>query len=274
MAHAALALALAHATLTLALAALTLLAALLPAKTLLTRPIRWLIGHMEISSDCVSHPPIGWKLIELGFVPDAKLRLLRSQSFRKQLAMEWRMPDLTARKIAYMGYTGPIDSEGVGRIAAALNNAVNDRFDEVQLSFSSLGGYVSDGIYLYNHIRGLPLNTVIHNTGSVSSIAVAVFVAGGERYCSPHAMFMIHPTVMPSQEGMTSERLQSSLNAALADDARTENILRDRAAIPGEILVARRFKDVYITPKEAVIYGLVHAVKDFVLPQGSKIIQI
>jgi len=184
------------------------------------------------------------------------------------------MPDLARRKIAYMGYTGSIDSEGVGRIAAALNNAVNDRYDEVQLSFSSLGGYVSDGIYLYNHIRGLPISMVIHNTGSVSSIAVAVFVAGGERYCSPHAMFMIHPTVMPSQEGMTSERLQSSLNAALADDARTENILRDRAAIPGEILVARRFKDVYITPKEAVIYGLVHAVKDFVLPQGYKIIQI
>ena len=184
------------------------------------------------------------------------------------------MPDLKKRKIAYMGYTGPIDSEGVGRIAAALNNAVNDRFDEVQLSFSSLGGYVSDGIYLYNHIRGLPINTVIHNTGSVSSIAVAVFVAGAERYCSPHAMFMIHPTVMPSQEGMTSERLQSSLNAALADDARTENILRERAAIPGEILVARRFKDVYITPKEAVIYGLVHAVKDFVLPEGYRIIQI
>jgi ATP-dependent Clp protease protease subunit len=184
------------------------------------------------------------------------------------------MPDLAGRKIAYLGYTGAIDSHGVGRIAGALNNAVNGSFDEAQLSFSSLGGYVSDGIYLYNHIRALPINVVIHNTGSVSSIAVAVFVAAHERYCSPHAMFMIHPTVMPSQEGMTSERLQSSLNAALADDTRTESILRERAAIPEEILVARRFKDVYVTPKEAVIYGLVHAVKNFALPKGHQIIQI
>jgi ATP-dependent Clp protease protease subunit len=184
------------------------------------------------------------------------------------------MPDLAGRKIAYLGYTGPIDSKGVGRIAAALNTAVNNACDEAQLSFSSLGGYVSDGIYLYNHIRSLPLNVVIHNTGSVSSIAVAVFVAAHERYCSPHAMFMIHPTVMPSQEGMTSERLQSSLNAALADDTRTENILRERAAVPEEILVARRFKDVYISPKEAMIYGLVHAVKDFTLPKGHQISQI
>jgi ATP-dependent Clp protease protease subunit len=184
------------------------------------------------------------------------------------------MPDLAGRKVAYLGYTGQIDSDGVGRIAAALNRAVNASVDEVQLCFSSLGGYVSDGIYLYNHIRGLPINMVIHNIGSVSSIAVAVFVAAHERYCSPYAMFMIHPTVMPSQEGMTSERLQSSLNAALADDTRTENILRERAAIPEEILVARRFKDVYITPKEAVIYGLVHGVKEFSLPKGLEIRQI
>jgi ATP-dependent Clp protease protease subunit len=191
-------------------------------------------------------------------------------------AAQWAngMPDLAGRKIAYLGYTGAIDSDGVSRIAAAINNAVNNSFDEVNLCFSSLGGYVSDGIYLYNHIRGLPLNVVIHNVGSVSSIAVAVFVAAHERYCSPYAMFMIHPTVMPSQEGMTSERLQSSLNAALADDTRTENILRERAAIPEEILVARRFKDVYITPKEAVIYGLVHGVKEFSLPRGNQISQV
>ena len=33
-------------------------------------------------------------------------------------------------------------------------------------------------------------------------------------------------------------------------------------------------KKSYITPKEAVIYGLVHAVKEFKLPHGHKITQI
>jgi ATP-dependent protease ClpP protease subunit len=79
---------------------------------------------------------------------------------------------------------------------------------------------------------------------------------------------------MSSKEGMSAQRLQSSLDSALADDRRTENILRERAAIPEEILTARRFKDVYITPKEAVIYGLVHGVKEFELPKGNQIIQI
>jgi ATP-dependent Clp protease protease subunit len=139
---------------------------------------------------------------------------------------------------------------------------------------SSYGGYVSDGMFLYNHIRGLPLRVVAHNTGSVTSIAVAVFLAAEERFCSSLGMFMIHPTVISSKDGMTAQRLQSSLDSALADDRRTENILRERAAIPEELLTARRFKDVYITPHEAVIYGLVHAVKEFELPGGEEIVQI
>jgi len=184
------------------------------------------------------------------------------------------MAELNGRRIAYYGYTGAIDSTGASRVAAALNAAVRERCHEVQLCISSYGGYVSDGMFLYNHIRGLPLRVVTHNTGSVTSIAVAVFLAAEERYCSSLGMFMIHPTVMASKEGMSAQRLQSSLDSALADDRRTESILRERAAIPEEILTARRFKDVYITPHEAVIYGLVHAVKEFALPEGEEIVQI
>jgi ATP-dependent Clp protease, protease subunit len=202
------------------------------------------------------------------------LREDRFQTAPARKQRDLRMPQRSGRKIAYYGYTGAIDSTGASRVAASLNHAVKERCDEVQLCISSFGGYVSDGMFLYNHIRGLPLRVVTHNTGSVTSIAVAVFLAAEERYCSALGMFMIHPTVISSKDGMTAQRLQSSLDSALADDRRTENILRERAAIPEEILTARRFTDVYITPHEAVIYGLVHAVKEFELPEGEEIVQI
>ncbi|MGZ8362776.1 MAG: ATP-dependent Clp protease proteolytic subunit [Caulobacteraceae bacterium] len=184
------------------------------------------------------------------------------------------MADLAGEKIAYFGYSGHIEPGGVSRIAAALNSAANNAYDEVHLCFSSMGGYVADGIYLYNHIRSLPLKVVAHNIGSVSSIAVAVFVAAEERYCSSHAMFMIHPTAFPTLEGMTAERLKSGLDAALADDNRTENILRERTSIPEDVLASRRFCDVHITPDDAANYGLVQGVREFTLPRGQQIIQI
>src|SRR5690606_20615849 len=125
------------------------------------------------------------------------------------------MIDPAAPAAAYFGFTGMIEPGGVGRIAGALNSAVNSGIATVHLSFSSNGGYVADGIYLHNHIRALPLHLVIYNTGSVGSIAVSVFLAAHERYCSRHAMFMIHPTTM-SAESMSARRLQSALDAALA----------------------------------------------------------
>jgi ATP-dependent Clp protease protease subunit len=175
---------------------------------------------------------------------------------------------------AYFGFTGVIEPGGVGRIAGALNAAVNSGVTEVHLAFSSNGGYVADGIYLHNHIRALPLRLAIYNTGSVGSIAVSVFLAASERYCSRHAMFMIHPTTMGSAEGMSARRLQSTLDAALADDDRTDDILRQYSSIPDEVLAARRYSEVHIAPSQAVEFGFVQAVREFALPQGQQIVQI
>lgn len=175
---------------------------------------------------------------------------------------------------AYFGFTGVIEPGGVSRIAGALNAAVNSGVAEVHLAFSSNGGYVADGIYLHNHIRALPLRLAIYNTGSVGSIAVSAFLAAAERYCSQHAMFMIHPTTMGSAEGMSARRLQSTLDAALADDDRTDNILRKYSAIPEDVLANRRHSEVHIAPRQAVEFGLVQAVREFTLPQGQQIVQI
>jgi ATP-dependent Clp protease protease subunit len=173
----------------------------------------------------------------------------------------------------YFGYTGMIEPGGASRLAGALNSAVNSGAGTVHLAFSSNGGYVADGIYLHNHIRALPLHLVIYNTGSVSSIAVSVFLAAAERYCSSHAMFMIHPTTMGSAE-MSARRLQSALDAALADDDRTDDILRQYSAIPDDVLAARRHSEVHISPRQAIEFGLVQGVREFALPKGQQIVQV
>ena len=91
------------------------------------------------------------------------------------------MPDLAGKKTAYYGFTGVIEPGSVTRIASAFNHSVNNGFDEIYLCFSSTGGFVADGIYLYNHIRALPIKTIIHNVGTVASIATAIYVAASER---------------------------------------------------------------------------------------------
>ena len=142
------------------------------------------------------------------------------------------MGDGVKMKTAYYGFTGIIDSGSVTRITSAFNLAVNNGYEEICMCLSSTGGFIADGIYLYNHIRSLPIKAIFHNTGTVASIATAVYVGAEERYCSEHGIFLIHPTEMPAQEYMRAERLQANLTAALAEDKRTEDILRQRATIP------------------------------------------
>lgn len=79
---------------------------------------------------------------------------------------------------------------------------------------------------------------------------------------------------MPNQEALSAERLQSSLDAALSEDQRTEDILRDRTSMPDSVLRARRLKDIHISPEEAVEFGLVSEIKEFSLPGGHEILQI
>ena len=85
----------------------------------------------------------------------------------------------TAPAVAYFGFTGVLESSSVTRICAALNHAVNNKASSVCLTFSSLGGHTADGIYLYNHIRSMPIPVTIHAMGNIASVAVAASVRSG-----------------------------------------------------------------------------------------------
>jgi len=182
------------------------------------------------------------------------------------------MPDLVGPKTLYMGYCGPIDTPGVGRIASAFNEAVNQQFDAVHMTFTSNGGFVSDGIYLYNHIRSLPLAVTIHNSGMVASIAASIFVAAERRTACSNAMFMIHP--VHTQANGAHAALRSTLESAIADEERIDAILKERAAIPDDVLDQRRSVDLFFAAQKALEYGLIHEVTDFTLPAGNQIFNI
>ncbi len=174
----------------------------------------------------------------------------------------------------YCGFSGAIDPNSVQRIAAAFNHAVNQKFSEIYCCFSSNGGTVSDGLFLHNHIRGLPISTTVHNTGVVASVAAMIYIAADQRWCTKYGSFLLHPTTIPTNPDMAAESLKNALDAALAADQCTHDILRDRARIPDNILERRRFTDVIITPKQALEFGIVHRIDEFSLPNGIEIFQI
>ncbi len=163
---------------------------------------------------------------------------------------------------AYLGYIGSIESDGVGNIAAALNAAMNEGYEEVYLSMSSPGGMMDDGFFLYNYIRSLPIKVIAHNIGAIRSTAVVIFLSAMERYCSKRSLFMTHTSRIPGLE----ERPEMEL----VERNRHTTFLREHTNLPDDLLN----RDAVITPEQALEYGIVNGIKELSIPKGSKVFQI
>ena len=60
------------------------------------------------------------------------------------------------------------------------------------------------GLSAYNYFKGLPVSIITHNFGSVDSIGVVLFCAGGKKFSVPQARFLLHSI----SAGFRNERLE------------------------------------------------------------------
>jgi ATP-dependent Clp protease protease subunit len=155
----------------------------------------------------------------------------------------------------YATFAGPIDQSSIQRIFQGLAGAMTTGVTHVHLLFQSLGGAVSDGICLYNYFRAVPIDLTLYNVGGVSSIATIAFLGAKKRKTSAYATFMIHRTQSPAQSA-TSERLNAIAHSVVADDERTEAILRQHLKLSKDQWAVHKNADLWLTAKEAINCGL------------------
>ena len=97
-------------------------------------------------------------------------------------------------KIIYINFNATIGQEETRAFMEFCMSVIHEHNpDAFYFLFASPGGDVDSGIVLYNFLKSLPQKIVMHNIGSVDSIGIVVFLAGDERYASPHTSFLFHP---------------------------------------------------------------------------------
>jgi ATP-dependent Clp protease protease subunit len=174
---------------------------------------------------------------------------------------------------AYAVFCGQIDQAAVQRIFQTLTTAIGNRFSHFHLLFQSTGGYVGDGVCLYNFFRSLPIDLTLYNVGSIQSIGVVAYLGAKHRKTSARATFMIHRTFFSPQIA-TSHSLKASLEALSLDDARTESILRDHLRLPEEKWNALKSEDLFFSGEEAIRLGFADEFGEFSAPPGNLIFNI
>lgn len=175
---------------------------------------------------------------------------------------------------AYFTISGDINADMVQRVFSAAENMTRSGVDVAHVLLQSNGGYVSDGLCLYNFLHNLPIEFHLYNGGAVASIAVIVFLAGRHRYASPTARFMVHKSHATAAHGVRPEALRIIVEGLRADDARTETILRQHLHLTPEHWLVHEHSDLHLASEEAKQVQLIEEVLDFAPPKGMVVLSI
>jgi ATP-dependent Clp protease protease subunit len=169
---------------------------------------------------------------------------------------------------AYFTLSGDVNSDMVHRVFEAVAAMSETGIDTAHILLQSNGGYVSDGLCMYNFLSNAPIKFVMYNAGAVASIAVILFLAGSRRYASETARFMVHKSHATASPGARPDALNIIVEGLRADDARTEAILRKHIEFTPDQWGIHQYSDLHLTARDAKVARMITEVADFAPPKG------
>jgi ATP-dependent Clp protease protease subunit len=178
-------------------------------------------------------------------------------------------------KEAWLTFATPqINNEACSRLFGTMAQIVHNGFTRIHLLIQSSGGFVGDGIAMYNLLRNLPVEIVTYNGGAVESIAVLPYLAGKVRRASKTATFMIHRTGCTLPSRATAEDLKAKVEQFDVLDRNSEEILRLHLTMPDDKWAIHAARDLLISAQEAKEFGIAHEIADFAPIAGAPLVNI
>jgi ATP-dependent Clp protease, protease subunit len=180
-------------------------------------------------------------------------------------------------EIFYINYSDTISDSKVRGLMALCSEIlakVTPTPGTLYFAFSSKGGDVVAGVTLYNFLRALPLQVVMHNIGSVDSIATAIFLAGSVRYACQHSRFLFHGIswTFAQNQALTPSQVREILSGLEQNEDLIRELVVQRSRLGDAemrtLLQQGETKD----PAFALQKGIIDEIRDFSLPIGAKIV--
>ncbi|NGX32916.1 MAG: ATP-dependent Clp protease proteolytic subunit [Candidatus Anoxychlamydiales bacterium] len=147
-------------------------------------------------------------------------------------------------------------------IAQLLFLKMEDPKKDISLYINSPGGLITAGLAIYDtmHFLGCDINT--YCIGLAASMGALLLTAGskGKRYALPNARIMLH---QPSGGvGGAAEDIKLQANEILHLKKVLANILSEKTGQKIEKILAECERDFYMSPKEALDYGLIDKIAE------------
>lgn len=179
-------------------------------------------------------------------------------------------------KQMFIRYLAPVTPQSTEQMLRLIDTGVKDNIDELHLLISSPGGSVLHGISLYNFLKTIPITTYTYNFGSVDSIGVVLFCAGKQRYCMPHARFLIHPVQFNIQgnQQFDQKKIHEISKGIEIDQYNIIKIISDTINVSKAKIYNDMMDRLTLNSDEALQYGLIHEKKMTPIPAGVQIFSV
>lgn len=180
------------------------------------------------------------------------------------------------KKTTFINFFGSINEKSVSLLMNAVQRRLQEGTERFVILISSPGGLVGPGLSAYNFLKGIPVEVITHNYGSVDSVALAVFCAGKERYSVPNARFLLHGVGFTLQQGARFEekQLDERMKSLQIDRRNIARIVAENSTKTVKDVENDMLNVITLNSTEAQEYGLVHMIKAELFPKGSEVIQI
>lgn len=172
----------------------------------------------------------------------------------------------------YFTFHDAINPDSVNRVMDFTSKAIAQYNPKtLYFLFSSGGGFVDSGVTLYNFLRALPQKVIMHNIGSIDSIANAVFLAGHERYATPASAFLLHGISWTFQQGaaLTYTQMQETMSRFDAAEQLSAQIIGDRTTLDAKEVRNLFRQGEAKSPAFAKEKGMIHDIRDVTITPGS-----
>ena len=157
--------------------------------------------------------------------------------------------------------SGEINTEMANLVIAQLLflEAKNSEKD-ISLYINSPGGEVDAGLAIYDTMNFIKSKVNVICVGMAASMAAVLLSSGekGKRYALPHSRIMIHQPLGGAQGQASDIKIQAEQILRIKDVI--NKILSENTGKPIEQIEKDTNRDYYLTPEEAVAYGLIDEI--------------
>lgn len=178
-------------------------------------------------------------------------------------------------KLTVIRFFAPVIDVTINTLMSAIDQKMKQGATKFVVLVSSPGGSVFHGLSAYNYLKGLPVSITTHNFGSVDSIGVVLFCAGGKRLSVPQARFLLHGVSAGFRnERLEEPQLEERLKGLKIDIENIAKVIAENTGKTVDDIAKAMLERTTLNPDEAKSWGLVHDIKSELFEPGSEVISI